>query len=287
MPGAALAALLLCLALGRPSLAGDCPRPSTAAEAQLHVDALESAFRARDRQGVLDAEQRLRESVSCAGEPLTPTDSAAVHRAVGLGRGLVGDRDGALRSFRAALTLEPGVALDPQLVPEGHPILELYRAAGLLPPGPTTPAFVPDSAQELRVDGSEASAIPTERASVVQRLGSNGMPAWSGYHADGGLPEGSGLLPTPPAAPPGTTPEPRRPRVALVAGAGAALLGSGALYALSALSMDEFQHGELGEDPVARLNMLRRVNNAEFYGAVTLGTVAVGLGVTSFLEIRW
>jgi len=268
--------------------ASDCEAGQTRADLIGALNAWELAYQAADLAEVQRSDDRVQAVLRCEIETVDLNTSASLHLAHGMSRWAVGDGAGATLAFRAAARLKPDLGLDPELVPQGHPMRGSYEAAAATPDAAPLPVWPPGH-DALWVDGSPASAVPQGRASVVQIVSGDGAARWSAYLAGAELPAGAPLSTSAPGQGSVGTGDDARPKAGaiLLGGSGVALLGAGALWAASYASESAFEDRSQRRT-LDGLRALESANHAEIVGAAGLGALGAALlGVGLAVEIRW
>lgn len=146
--------------LAQPAFAGCEPT-----DLELNLEATESAFTADDAGTALRALSRARRALGCTSEALSATTCARLHRATALTRWLKDDRSGAELALRAMIHADPLLSLEPQLLPEEHPLHRVRISA--------EEAQVSWSAsieEEALIDGVRTGAVPLGQPYVIQHL---------------------------------------------------------------------------------------------------------------------
>lgn len=281
-PMPSLFALLVAVQIVGPSPTfAACPAPTARAAVALPVAEALQGFAAMDGERFSSARARASAALPCLGEPVTPPEAAAFHGLMALDSFLRQDDAGAVNAFRAALAADPAWLLPPDTVPEAHPIRVQLQVARTLAASP--PRALPDLAPDtITVDGAPATAAPTDRPAILQRLAADGAVLDTVYlPAGGALPAWVAAIPL--VAEPLPS-EHRRP-VALAAGAGASLLASGACYGLAWRAHQAFvspgTESGYPDDPAG----LRAQANGLAWASI--GTAALALGLGTVTVVRW
>ncbi len=221
-------------------------------------------------------EERAEALSACAATldaPITPEQARDLHLVVGLAAWLDQDPRRMAAAVRGVYALDPGFEPGVEIAPSGSRIRAVFDTARAAEPGPVTAIALPG----LWVDGAQApGGLPSERAALVQWTTADG--AVRGWYLDGlGVPEAliTELRLATPVAPP-----PRhRSRWLAAAGAGAAVLGGGALvgaYRLEARFWDSYD-----PDEAQRLYRANRTLALTGTGLLAVG----GAGVTGALVL--
>lgn len=157
------------------SLAQEC----TSAELQLGLDEAEGHYQTRDKQGFLDAMARNDATLTCMRDPATPALSASLHRMVGLRAFLEREDEEAALAFAAARSLEPAYTFPTTVVPEQHPVQDLYERHD--PDAGSAMVLAPTSDGHLRFDGHRAEVRSTSFPQLFQHLDSTGAVTTTVY----------------------------------------------------------------------------------------------------------
>ncbi len=233
----------------------------------------EAAFAQLDLARLRRAADEALQALSCLREPIDASQAAAFHRLMALLAFTEQDQPRVLREFHAARRLQPGYAIPEEVAPPGHPLVRLYEQALQADEGELVPLAPPRRGYVL-VDGVRGAPWPSGISAIVQV-----------FDASGELVETVLLQPgmEPPAwgPPPATTPEARRRRFLLGAGAGTSAFLSGLFYAGAWLTYAQFERTEF--ETVEEAESLKSVNNALFYSSLGFGVAAAGLGVTAVI----
>lgn len=279
---------LLWLALG----VAEAACPSRVADLQRPINEAQAAFASMDDGAMSRASAAAESALGCLGEPISAASAASVHRHEALVAFLHNDPARARAAFRSALVLQPSYRLPEDVAPPGNPLATLYDEARALGPGPEEPVFT-EPGLTLLVDGATSTALPSDRPVIVQVLSGDGAVLSTTYLQVGAdlpaglrvLPADPGFLPPPPPKnnelPPAPQAPARRP-VALLAAGGGALVASGAMLTLSAVTQARYLDLDT---PTASLDGLVQRNHAAVLAAGGLGAVGLGLGAVAL--VRW
>lgn len=271
---------------------GDCP--STSAEVAGRASAALEAYTALDIPAFREHHQAFSTALDCLSEPLAPEHAARVHLAWALASWVDRDRDRLAAAFRGVLAADPEYEPGPEIAPDGSAVLDVFQQAWESGPGPE----VPLAADDLWVDGEQRTAVPTERAAVVQlRPPGDALHTW--YTWGEGLPPALAALEGDPESPvavdAGSTPGTGTPGTASESpssGRGQGLLwGAGALSAAGAVvafvvadaAYDAFWQTDV---PADARDLYRRNRTANATGA-GLSVVATGCVVGAVVSGRW
>lgn len=155
-----------------------CPEdPSTTIQA--HAAGLELAFEEVDDAAFARHYAALQEAGTCITAPLEARTILAWHRARGLGEFFEREEIASAKSWAAVKALDPDYALPDEWIVAGTSLHNAW-----------TNAEVTEERIELersplggwRVDGSEASSVPADRAFVLQGFDAAGVPVHTDYH---------------------------------------------------------------------------------------------------------
>lgn len=170
------------LALASLPARADCP--STPISVQEAAERSSAAFVRLDAFAFADSRRIALSDLSCLSQPIAPQVAALIHQMNALASFQVRDPDAAVASFRAMLEAVPGWPISPDLVPPGGPVSQLLLQARSSPSGARAPLTLP-SGVAVQVDGTPASALPTDRPYVLVVLRAPGFSGagdvlWSG-----------------------------------------------------------------------------------------------------------
>lgn len=268
--------------------AASCPAPTHAADLAAKVNSAEQAYATFEVETFASSLDEAALILPCVVDVVAPDVAAHYLRMSGLRYFIERDPTHADQAFAAARALEPGYVFPETLIPAGHSVRTHYTAVDLTLVQPIVIAR-PRTGQ-LLFDGAPAT---TGAAGTVRP----GLPAIVQVQdASGAVVETAYVLPTDPlpaydAVPLAVTSaggvrRPLSPKVPLAIGAGVAAVASGALYALSAGSRQEFDTYR-EDDSIQNLSSLKARTNGEFVGALGLGMLAVAGGVGALLVGTW
>ena len=174
--------MILALLLAHTSAAA-CPGNASAVEVQRHLDRALVYYEQLEPEPFRTEAEAAREMADCVEDQLEPSLVAQLHRALGLHAYTREDIDAAVRSFASARRAEPGYALPPTLVPEGHPLRTDYTA---LDPLSVQLDRVPEPKRgQLFFDGTVALERPADQPTVVQLIGGDDRAELSAYLSPG------------------------------------------------------------------------------------------------------
>ncbi|MCB9674478.1 MAG: hypothetical protein H6737_05130 [Alphaproteobacteria bacterium] len=257
--------------------AADCEiEPTANAIADLLNDAT-AAYQDLDIERFQARTDEVRTRLPCVSERLPTYVIARLHRTEGLRA--FGDRlDWAGGAFAAARAIEPDYRFPKEMIPENHPVLDVYRAVGITP---TKTEPVPRPAEgEVRIDGRAEAKRATDRPAVFQRFDATGDVAETAYLLpEMALPPYAVFVETPEPVLPEPTPVRAKPhRIPLIAATAATAVGAASLWGLSAAS-----HGQFNDPttPDAKLPGLQKRTNSATVSAGVLGGAALVLGATT------
>lgn len=280
-----LPSLLLVLAQAR---AGDCPEPLPAGTLEALAADARAAWVALDREAFERATAARRSALPCVDEPIGPALALDLHLAEALSWSLERRSDLDSAELRAVLAIDGAWELPLEIAPEHHRLREDFDAVRATPGDDSMREMAAPAGFTLRVDGREASAVPSARPFLAQVLDSEGrvvQSAWFGPEGDPGAAVTAWL----PAAPPPEEPPPvapvRRGRrgIGLLSGGTGLVLVTGGLYALATVHAGALEHGEVPCDEL--VPAAKRVNGLVI-AAGGAGVAAVGL-LTAGLAIRF
>lgn len=206
---------------------------------------------------------RLQAEVVCLRKPISPSGAADIHLALGLWHWAHRNDDGAFGSMRAARAADPLRALPDVLFPNGDALRLAFEAA--LPAVPLTePAHVP-AGRNLWFDGTLTHDRPTDRPSVVQVGGRDGLPALTAVLTP------DARIPLPPWV--------RRTRRDLAITSGTTAAAAIALFAGAWTMHAQFERAPT--DDIPGLMRDRNATNGLAVGALISALSAVGTGVAA------
>lgn len=221
-----------------------------------------AAYEALDLDTFVLAASNTERLARCLEEPATPDAAWDLHVVTGLDAWVARNPDVARAAFRGARATRATADLSPRLAPEGSHARVLWIAAGVDGPGATS--RTPPG--HWIIDGNpDATALPVERAALVQNLTPDGRVVRTWYFPDGV--DRAALR------------SPRR-RPLLFAG-GAIALGGGVAVATAGLLREVYVSAPLDE-PRRGLVVANAVTGV-------LGYAALGVGATmvSVEALRW
>jgi hypothetical protein len=251
------------------AMAGDCTTPANTSTLAGALDDAEAAYSALDLEAFDAAMGRLREQLLCTEDVVSSALAASVHRMEGLDAFVSSAPSRATSAFAAARSIEPDYRFPPSMVPEGNPVLVDYKA--LDPAAGGLLEIAEPRGGSLRLDGRNTLERRKVLPVVFQRLDKGGAVADTAYL----WPEDP--LPSYDVASQGISGR-QAARIGLFAGAGAAAIGSGVMYALAGKSAGAFETA-----PYAELDGLRSQTNGRVLASGGLAALALGAGVGGIL----
>jgi hypothetical protein len=285
--------MILLLAI-LPAIAGECPeQPLTAALGW--ASTLETAYASIDEARLEQAHKGLRDAVPCIRAELGPNQAFEIHRALALGAFFDGNESQSRESWAAVRALQPNWTPPASLMPEGHPLLSLWRATE------TTPSSMIPLQEAPRggwgVDGTRQNGIPAARAFILQGFDGSGAVVHTGYLYDPAeLPklEGIEMVPTKRiVAPSGKAPVDHDARSAAMHKWGTVAAGTVGGAALASLGLAVASNIELARideqnDPSlnGRAAVLLQRSSAASLAAVALGATSA-VTATVVWTVRW
>jgi hypothetical protein len=258
------------------------------------LDAAEARFGVRDKPGVLQSAAKAREIVPCLNEEVNASTSARFHRVQGFSAYLEKQTESARLWFAASRMVQPAYALPSSLVPEGHPLHQLYTTSAA--PIDTERIAAP-AGGEIRFDGKSSLDRPLKRPSLYQYIAATGQVEISQVLEPGlemKLPSHTPLVATAPpvatpVAPAKATPSSRKSvlRTGLLAGSGAALVGAGVLYAAALNARTQYQATPVVAANRGELEQLYKSNRTLATTSGICAGTALSLGIGAVLVGRW
>lgn len=143
------------------------------------LDEAESAYVERDKVAFMAAMERNDATLACLEDPATSGIAASLHRMVGLRAFLEREDEDAALAFAAARTLQPAYTFPRTVVPEQHPVQELYTRHD--PSAGTTMVLAPTSDGHLRFDGHRAELRSTSFPQLFQHMDATGAVTTTVY----------------------------------------------------------------------------------------------------------
>lgn len=254
-----------------PAEAPACAASATEADLARSLDAAERAFLDLDPQGFARARSAAESAIPCLDAPLGAVLAARFHRTEAIGAYGEGQIGLAAGHLAAASVADPTYVFPPDLLPAGHPVLELYASAGArLGASENVP---PPLSGVIRLDGRDAAPRYPSTPTVAQWL-DNDRVRFTAL-----VPAGA-ALPAYPRKPDRTVP--RWGRALRWTGVG--MIGVGGLTAGIALPVatarrDAFYAADPAEMSRSDLLALQRGTNGAATTAVVGGvTAALGAG---------
>jgi hypothetical protein len=251
--------------------------PASAASLEASVDGVRQAWEDQDASGLEERVASLHESIGCLEEPLTVTQAKGLHQVLALYFAHHHDQDAARDALLGAMSLDGSYAPPPAWL-EAEPVLDAaFEAAQGQGPGDSME--LPEGSWV--VDGrADASRLPTERSSMVQRL--DPLPATAWYVFVDQVP--AALLPRVEVAPVVSPSQGGlRSRPLLYGGlAGLAVAAGGLSWA--ELHWKATMDGGFAQDEAE--GRYRQAHNASV-GSLALGVAGTGLVVGAVVIGRW
>ena len=236
------------------------------------LDTGESAFVARDKDGVRAASTDVTGLVECQSAPIAPATAARVHGLLGMNAWLDQDEDTAALYFAAARAADLDYLFPQTAVPETHPMRKAFdESSGAF--ALTTP-LQPVETWTWFVDGRASTDLYSQRPVVLQLDGPE-----EGLHSS--LVVGTGQRPPPiplPDAPAPAVRERRTATVGLAAGAAGLAATSGVLFGASRKAETTYYSSPSvadAESQQGRVNALSVASGTSLGAAALLGGLAV------------
>jgi len=281
--------LLLLTAVALAQDAPACERPLPTTELSTRLERVETAFAAADEAAFQTALGEFERSLPCVDEVLPSPIVARVHRAVGLGAFFAVQPERATRAFAAARALEPDFRFAEKVSPPGGPLDKEYLGIDLASRQTLAPGIA--AAGSLVVDGQAGGERARDWPALVQVVGEGAAVLTTAYlwpeeplpllaAAPVAVPEGAAVVPPQPKP----TRERKPARVALASGAGVALAGALASWAVAGGAARDYQDNPHSLDELETLRTQANTWTAVAWGA---GAVALGGGVGAVLIARW
>ena len=280
--------MLLLMVVGT-ALAGSCPEQPLSA-ALGWASTLRSAYTAIDEQRLEEAHTGLVATIPCIREEIDPFQAFELHRAIALGA-FVDDRESDSReSWAAVRAIQPDWVPPVDLMPEGHPLLSLWRATDVDLSKPIPLQEMPKGG--WRVDGVRQNAIPAARAFILQGFDGAGAVVHTGYYYDpAAIPdlEGVEMIPTR-RGPVLDADVSRRARARKWGSLGAGTLAVGALatWGIAASAKSEIvtidENGDTTQND--RVLLLSRRANGFSVATAALGATAATTAIVTW-TVRW
>jgi len=258
------------------ALAAPCPTREAPEMVLGRVDEAEKRLADLDSDGFLERTADLSTLVTCLQAPLSPDQSAKLHRAFGLRAYLGRQADDAKLAFASARAADPDYVFPFWLVPERHEIRELYAAAD---PSLAVRPVLPAKDAVLRFDGVESTERPMFRPTVVQVVDEQGeVEASAWLRPTDALPAYDEARPVlPPLI--GAS---RTARTTMLATSGVGVLTAGVTYGLAGMANQRFV--EAGDRDT--LLKAQRTANTYVYTSAISGGVALASLTGAFLVGR-
>lgn len=281
--------LLVSSALAIP--VAECARTFDDRELQSSLDATESGSIEQEPERFAAARDQVRLQLQCLAEPLAPSLMARLHRVEALSAWLAKDRERATTALAGVFAAEPAHAFSAELVPRGHPLLDLVPEAKALAEKPGRAQFRTLPMGWVEVDGAYQDSMPTARATLLQYVDTSGHVvetryAWPGDRpADWLLDASQPLLVAKPGKP--GAPAPRTAgigagRAVLVGGAGVAAVATGVLTFLASTAHDRALDPAV---PLPEAEDAKDQANALTFGYIGTSVATAGFGAA--LVLTW
>ncbi len=241
---------------------------------KLALDAGETAFAARDKEGVQVASADVTGFVACQSEHIEPATASRVHGLLGMNAWLDQDEDTAALYFAAARAADLDYLFPQTAVPDTHPMRKAFdEASGAF--ALTTPLQQVETWTWF-VDGRASTDLYSERPVVLQLDGPE-----EGLHASLVVATGQSppLIPLPDAPAP-VVRERRTATVGLAAGAAGLAATSGVLFGASRKAETTYYSSPSVADAESQQD---RVNSLSVASGTSLGAAALlgGLAVVT------
>ncbi len=163
------------------ALAADCPAPVGIDALVEAMDRTEAALVDLDDLAFRDGINELAGLLMPCADGVVPRDVAArYHRLMALHLHALGDEDNARLAVRAARTLAPDQPWSPELVPDTHPLAEMWAASE---PDEDTRTVPEPRYGALAFDGEVGRARPRDLPTVAQVFDPSGIPVSTRYLA--------------------------------------------------------------------------------------------------------
>lgn len=279
--------LLVSLMVG---LGWACDAPSESHEVSAAIDEALEQYRQLEIDKFRSQVDKARSKVECLETFLSRHLAAEYHRAQGIRLFVDRNSPDAQKHFAAARNLEPSYSFPTDLVPEGNPLLDDYKA---LEPMPGSFEELPrPSLGTLKLDGSTTRKRGTGRPVIFQLADGTGKVVLSkvlgpeagppdyesdAEGSDAKAPDDKGKKP------PRTKGAKKGPSVPLLVVAGVAAVAAGGLYGGAFASKSSWKNVPANSGDVDKVNSARGLTNGLVVGSWVAGGVAVGMGTTAFV----
>ncbi len=166
--------LYLCALLSATPAWALCAFQTSSDELSRQLDAAESAYESADVEGFTGAMDEASMALPCLTDTLTPFLAARLHRIQGVRMFGEGNNVHAREALRAARRVDPDALLSTDLVPEGHPIREMFATAAKA--DLATEAVPVPATGTVLLDGLGDVGRPVAQAVIVQLTDAAGKP---------------------------------------------------------------------------------------------------------------
>ena len=251
-----------------------CETSSSTVDLIRALGTAEAYFSSLNAEGFSRSVEQSEQTIVCLGEELPLTLAAEFHRYQAIRFFVKQESTECMLSFAAARAIEPEYRFPAFLVPPDNPILDNYTAVD--PSIGKTEEMNRPKHGYFQFDGSKGENRPTDFPTVVQLFDKKGLVQKTVYLRPGE---------------PFFEYEKAKPRLAnppLLAGAGAAWVTAGVLYALAKRHRNVYDC--VGEDCNILiqddLDLKRRTVNRLSVASGTFGVVGLGLGASAFIVVR-
>jgi hypothetical protein len=278
--------LLLLTAVAFAGETAPCQAPVPTAALATRLDLVEASFASADEAAFQAALVEVERDLPCAAEVLPAGIVARVHRAVGLGAFFAVQPERSTRAFAAARHLEPDFRFAEKAAPPGGPLDKEYLAVDLA----SRATLESGAVANLVVDGQAGAVRARDWPAIVQVVGADGAALQTVYlWPSDPLPLLAAAPPAPPESdlivPPAEPSADRKPaRIALYSGAGVAIAGALASWAVAGGAARDYRDNSHSLDELETLRTQANTWTAVAWGA---GAVALGSGVGAVLIARW
>ena len=268
-------------AFSLPAMAEEtCAAPVSAREFHQMVSKGDAAYADMDLEAFQTARVNARQMFACLDEGITPAQAAGFHRLEALGYFLARDHANAVSSLRSLNAAAPGYALSAEIAPPNHPLRMYYDIAEKLVSLPPQPLPLAKSGW-TEIDGSTATAWPTDRPYLIQNFDDSGKVVLSSFQTTGTAPAGVLSEPKPLSL---LAPSKAQTAKTLSLVAGGSALLAGGLYLGARSSANQFWDPTT---PSSELDALRRRTNGLGWSSAGVGLVALGTGCAALYVGTW
>lgn len=238
---------------------------------QAALEDARAAYTSMDLSGFETAVDWTELRLGCQRSVLEPRTIAEFHRMQGYAAFVRGEREQAIRNFRALRSTVPSAGIPASDAPASHPLRLAFDDAAsladpmLILPDPTLGSF--------RVDGYPSSSIPTRRPYVWQHVDDAGLVMRTRHLPMGGMPD-----PVPPLAT-----ERRSKSVLWWIGSAASVVGGGVLLGSAYWGTRYYPY----LPPWERSGYYTKALSWRYFGGVGLITLGgAGLTAGTVVELR-